>query len=123
MKKAQVSPEMLMSIGAAIMLFFLVLLLIADKRENLRDLESYVSEREACIKLADAIVNAYTDGITTELTIYYNATISPNVLRVGIVTCTYPINTVSNLTNNIFTINNGQVRIEMQGENVTIQNV
>jgi len=123
MKKAQISPEMLMSIGAAILIFFLVLLLIADKRENLRDLESYVSERETCIQLADAIVNAYTDGITTELTIYYNATISPNVLRVGIVTCTYPINTVSNLTNNIFTINNGQVRIEMQGENVTIQNV
>ena len=123
MKKAQISPEMLMSIGAAIMIFFLVLLLIADKRENLRALESYVSERETCIKLADAIVNAYTGGIETNFTIYYNATISPNLLRVGTVTCTYPINTVSNLTDKVFTINSGQVRIEMQGENVTIQNV
>ncbi len=123
MKKSQISPEMLMSIGAAIMIFFLVLLLIADKRDNLRDLESYVSERETCIKLADAIINAYTGGIETNFTIYYNATISPNLLRVGTVTCTYPINAVSNLTDNIFTVNSGQVRIEMQGENVTIQNV
>lgn len=123
MKKSQISPEMLMSIGAAVMLFFLVLMLIADKRDNLRDLESYVSERETCIGLADAIVNAYTGGIETNFTIYYNATVSPNLLRVGDVTCTYPINSVSNLTDNIFTVNSGQVRVEMQEGNVTVQNV
>ncbi len=123
MKNAQISTEMLMAIGVAILVFFLLIPIINDKKENINDLESYLSERKDCIKITNAVTSVYANDITTNLTITHNATIMPYLVIIGDTTCTYPMNAISNLTDYIFTINTSEVNFTKYNDGVIVQYV
>lgn len=122
LKKSQVSIEMLFAIGTILLLFTVVLIVVIDKRTELRNTKNFLELRDDCLKISNTINEIFIDGDGTNITIKIknNASVQENFLSVtdgkNEVYCTFPIN-VSN-----FTLAKGSVIFQNQNNIVVIKN-
>lgn len=82
-KKGQVSVEILYAIGVMLVIFLILNGVAFNRRQELQRNSDYFLKRDACMKISDVLVGAYTsgDGSQIEFSVLQNTT----VFSVGLV--------------------------------------
>ena len=126
MKKGQLSMEFMFVVG---MLFIILIFLIGlsfNNRISLMKNERFVNLRSECLKLSTLIFGVYINGKGTMVQerLDYKATLFPNSRLIDVevtdadVTCTIPINAMSNVA-----LDKGDILIVNVGDFVEVKNV
>lgn len=120
MKKAQGGFEILFAVGLMTFIFLILVYFTFERRSELYSLESYVSEKNDCLKIFNAVTSTFVNGHSTSSTIKlnYNAYVDATS---GVITtgpdeypCTIPVKNTRSQT--------GQTAFNLTGSYVTIEN-
>ena len=121
-KRGQISVETLFAVGIVFILFSVVLVVVIDKRAELRDTESFLELRNECFKVANMIseVSVNGEGTNRSIKIRNNISVQENYLFATDgkeeVYCSFAVN-VSN-----FSLVNGNILIQNRNGRVVIEN-
>lgn len=121
-KRGQISIETLFAVGIVFILFSVVLVIVVDKRGELRDTEEFLELRNECFKVANMIseMSVNGDGTNRSIRLENNISVQENFLSVTNgkeeVYCSFAVN-VSN-----FSLVNGNIIIQNRNGRVTIHN-
>jgi type II secretory pathway pseudopilin PulG len=130
MKKGQFSIETILVVGIILFIFVIVIGLSVGKSREVSQTQNYLDKRSTCLKLAGQISSAFNSGYDTNITtsLDYNTTINSDSRLIYIgdtdkVSCTLFINSVTNSTNNYFSLKKGDINIINKEDNIIIKNV
>ena len=128
MKKAQISVELLFTVGFVVFIFIILLIFTMERKYDVGKMEITLDEKAECYRLSNLISGVYTSGSGTGITakLKYDTEINGDEGNIfvgeGRFFCTIPINSITDSVASNFNLNKGIITINNTDATVVIKN-